>query len=198
MTDYQLLIGSIGIGSRATTPARRADSPVRPTSVFATHAPPCGIHPQRPRRTRIPRLRCPSMRQASSRRTSLPARREGSASCRHRASQEGESRTWSRWVKEKTPTTDAPGHSTYRKPATRPQERLFRTPSREVEGSELAAQGDVDRMSSELDQADWNGRLSASCMRALRRRGRGRHARVLAGPAGSLVLLSPTPHVRVT
>jgi hypothetical protein len=101
-----------------------------------------------------------------------------------------------RWVKEKTPSTER--RQVIYLPKTRTSlKAVVKTLLAEVEGSELdQLKADVDRMSSELDQAGLERRLLNELQEAIAVAEPALGpARVLAGPGGLAVLLLD-PHVR--
>ncbi len=101
-----------------------------------------------------------------------------------------------RWVKEKTPSTER--RQVIYLPKTRTSlKAVVKTLLAEVEGSELdQLKADVDRMSSELDQAGLERRLLNELNEAIAAAEPAPGpARVLAGPGGLAVLLLD-PHVR--
>lgn len=101
-----------------------------------------------------------------------------------------------RWIKEKTPTTER-RHVIYLEKNRTSLKAVVRTLLAEVEGSELdQLKADVDRMSSELDQAGLERRLLSNLHEALAAaEPLPGQARALAGPEGLAVLLLD-PHVR--
>lgn len=101
-----------------------------------------------------------------------------------------------RWVKEKTPST--PRRQVIYLEKTRTSlKAVVRALLAEVEGGDLAQlRADVDRMSSDLDQAGLERRLLSYLYEAVAAAEPGPGAaRVLAGPSGLAVLLLD-PHVR--
>jgi len=101
-----------------------------------------------------------------------------------------------RWIRETTPTTD--GRQVIYLQKTRTSlKAVVRALLAEVDSSELAQlRADVDRMSSELDQAGLERRLLSYLYEALAAaEPEPGQARVLAGPGGLAVLLLD-PHVR--